>query len=147
MKTKMILMLLLVQSVAMGAVAAEKSPLGLGFGLGFFDGEPGMMIRTDFVLDPKGLHEIALLAGGFNEDKFTFRIDADYHLVLNPRWKVRVYPLAGAELAIRSKHNRAGYNLGGGLNFDLVEPFRPFVEAKYTFGDWEGFGLVFGVHF
>ncbi|VGO17879.1 hypothetical protein PDESU_06481 [Pontiella desulfatans] len=145
-------LMLVIGLLAIGSFADTKTnstaaaePMDIRFGLGYFDGDPGMQIGKDFQLGQRS--EVAVLAGGYNQDRFTFRFDADYHFILTPDSPLRIYPLAGVDFAIRSKENRIGGNLGAGLSFNLAQPFSAFVEAKYVFGDWEGFGLVIGVHF
>jgi hypothetical protein len=98
-------------------------------------------------LDQKGVSEISLQGSVYFHNRTTFRFDADYHHILTPGETLRVYPLAGLQFAINSHNNRFGLNLGGGMNFSINENFDGFVELKYVFGDWEGFGVACGIRF
>jgi hypothetical protein len=126
--------------------AVEKA-LGVGAGLAIFEGDLGLQIRKDFNLGKTKRSEISLQGSFYNHDKFTVRLDADYHFVLTPNWPFRFYPLAGIDFSIRSKENRVGANVGFGVNIALRETVSAFVEAKYLAGDWDGYGFVIGINF
>jgi hypothetical protein len=129
------------------AVSASAEIEGWGVGVGVFDGDFGFQGRKDFGLDPKGVSEISLQGSVYFHNRTTFRFDADYHHVLTPGESLLVYPLGGLQFAVNSRNNRFGLNLGGGMNFDINERLEGFVELKYTFGDWDGFGIAAGVRF
>jgi len=132
-------------------VKTEESPnLGLngfGFGLGVFDGDFGIQGRKDFLLGPKKISELSFQGSLFFKDKTTFHLDADYHHVFTPNSSFRIYPLGGINLALRKKENRFGLNLGVGMNIKITDRNALFIEAKYIFGDWDGYGLIVGVEF
>ena len=112
-----------------------------------FEGDWGVTGRKDFVLGEQQRSEIILQGGLYNQNKWTFRFDADYHFVFFPEGPFRFYPLAGFDFAVQNKNNRSGINLGGGMTIPLREQISAFIEAKYTFGDWDGFALTAGVYF
>ena len=120
---------------------------GWGLGVGVFDEDVGVQGRKDFTLGEAEVSQISLQGSVFFHNRTTFRFDADYHHILNPESSFKLYPLAGAEFSINKKANRWGANLGGGLNIKLTEHNDLFIELKYVFGDWDGFGLMAGIHF
>ena len=130
---------------------SESSPnlglQGFGFGMGTFDGDFGIQVRKDFMLGPKKISVLALQGGLFFRDETTFNVDVDYHHIFTPNSAFRFYPLAGIDLAIEKEENRFGINLGVGANIKVTEQTALFVEAKYVFSDWEGFGFIIGVNF
>jgi len=133
------------------AVKTEESPSlglnGFGFGLGVFDGNFGIQARKDFMLGPKKISALSLQGSLFFNDETTFNVDVDYHHIFTPNSAFRIYPLAGIDLAIQKKENRFGINLGAGANIKVTDQNALFIEAKYVFGDWEGFGFIVGVDF
>ena len=129
------------------ALNASAGIEGWGLGAGVFDGDFGIQGRKDFALGEKKVSEVSLQGSVFNHDKLTFRFDADYHHILNPDSPVRLYPLAGMEFSINKRSNRWGANLGAGMNIKLTEHNDAFLEFKYVFGDWSGFGFMAGIHF
>lgn len=139
-------LLILIMTITI-AVSAEPERLGFGAGLGVFDGDFGVVGRKDFVLGEQKRSEIILQGGLYNQNRWTFRFDADYHFVFLPEGPVRFYPLAGYNLALQNKNNRSGVNLGGGMAISLRKQISAFIEAKYTFGDWDGYALTAGVYF
>lgn len=127
--------------------SAETERIGFGAGIGMFEGDWGAVGRKDFVMGAPQRHEIILQGGLYNQNRWTVRLDADYHFVFLPDGLFRFYPLAGVDLAIQNKNNRTGINLGGGMTLSLREQISAFLEAKYTFGDWDGFALTAGIYF
>lgn len=127
-----------------GAAAGVE---GWGFGAGAFDDDFGIQGRKEFTFTEAEASKAALQGSVFFHNRTTFRFDADYHHILNPGSPLRIYPLAGAEFSIQRKANRWGANLGGGLNLKLTEHNELFIEVKYVFGDWDGFGLMAGIFF
>jgi len=128
-------------------ISASAKTSGWGIGAGFFEGDFGLQGRKDFALSQKGVSEISLQGSVYFHYRTTFRFDADYHHILTPGESLRVYPLGGLQFAVNSRNNRFGLNLGAGMNFDISEQLEGFVELKYTFGDWDGFGIAAGVRF
>ena len=122
-------------------------PRGWGLGLGVFDNDVGVQARKDFRFGERQQFETVIQGGVYNQNKWTGRFDADFHYVFRADSAFRLYPLIGVDWAIQEKNNRAGANLGGGCTFDLNAETRLFVEAKYVAGDWDGYGLTFGIYF
>ena len=133
----------LVVSLA-GPVAAETK--GWGLGAGAFSGDFGVQARKDFWLGGD-ISQITGQGSVYFEDKTSFRIDADYHFILNPENPGRFYPLAGLDFAFNSDSAKFGANAGGGFKFMFTEKLAGFAEAKYTFGSWDGFAFVGGIYF
>jgi hypothetical protein len=133
--------------IASFSSANEKERFGLGIGGGVYDGDYGIQARKDFVFGEEKRSEIVLQGSFYNHNRFTFRFDADYHLVFLPEGPFRLYPLAGLDFAINSNDNKFGLNLGGGMTFPLIDQYAAFIEAKYTAGTWDGFALTAGVYF
>ncbi len=128
-----------------GGVFSE--PRGWGLGVGVFDDDFGAQVRKDFMFGKAQQYAIDLQGGLFKQDKWTTRLDADFHYNFRPDSAFSLYPLAGVNLAIQNKHNRTGFNLGGGATIDLNSATRLFLEAKYVIGDWDGFALTTGIYF
>jgi hypothetical protein len=122
-------------------------PGGWGVGIGVFDSDFGIQARKDFTFGPELQYAIDLQAGLYNQNKLTTRLDADFHYIFRRDSSIRLYPLAGVNLAIQSKYNRAGFNIGGGTIFDLNPETAMFIEAKYVAGDWDGYALTIGLFF
>jgi hypothetical protein len=122
-------------------------PRGWGLGLGTFEGDFGIHARKDFKMGAEQQYGMALQGGVYNQNKWTTRLDADFHYIFMPRSVFRFYPLAGIDLAIQSKNNRTGFNLGLGSTVQLNDQTRFFLEAKQIFGEWDGFALTLGVYF
>lgn len=81
------------------------------------------------------------------QNKTRFRLDTDYHFIVNPESKSRFYPLAGIQLAFNSDAVKFGLNAGGGFNFMLTDSKAAFAEAKFVFGSWDGFAIMGGIYF
>lgn len=122
-------------------------PKGWGVGIGTFDGDIGMQGRKTFLFGEVQNIGLALQAGVYNQNKWTGRFDADVHYYFMPDKAVRLYPLAGLDFALQSSYNRFGANVGGGAILDLNDMTQLYIEAKYVAGDWDGFGLTFGIYF
>jgi hypothetical protein len=126
--------------------AASAGPRGLGLGAGVFDGDFGVQVRKDFWLGGD-ISQISGQGSVYFQGKTTFRIDADYHFILNPKNAGRFYPLAGLDFAFNSITAKLGVNAGAGLNFKLTKKTAAFGEAKYIFGSWDGFAFTGGIYF
>ncbi|MDF7808766.1 hypothetical protein P4E94_15060 [Pontiellaceae bacterium B12219] len=128
-------------------ISAFAEPSGWGVGLGVFDSDFGIQGRKDFKFGKELQYAVDLQAGLYNQQKVTTRLNADFHYIFRRDTAFRLYPLAGVNLAIQSKYNRAGFNIGGGTTFDLNSETAIFIEAKYVAGDWDGYALTVGVYF
>jgi hypothetical protein len=131
-------------SVAAANVSAQTK--GWGAGVGAHDGDFGFQVRKDFWLGGD-ISQITGQASLFFHNKTTFKLDADYHFIINPGSPSRFYPLAGVQFAFNSDHAELGLNLGGGANFMLTEKTAAFGEAKFVIGDWDGFAFMVGIYF
>lgn len=130
-----------------GTLTVSAEPRGWGVGLGTFEGDWGAQARKDFLIGEQQRHGVVLQGGLYNQTRWTARLDADYHFIFRPESAFRLYPLAGIDLAVQSKNNRAGINLGGGLTLDLNESTRLFLEVKHVFSDWDGLAVTAGIYF
>ncbi len=144
MKKSIIITIALLFGVTM---ATHADPRGWGVGLGTFDGDFGVQARKDFTFGSELQYEAVLQGGIYNQNKWTGRLDADFHYIINPASGFKFYPLVGFDWAIQSKNNRAGANLGVGGMLDLNAETRLFLEAKYVAGDWDGFAFTAGIYF
>ena len=135
-------------AIVMIALASPASAQvrGWGLGVGVFDGDFGIQGRKDFWLGGD-ISQITAQGSVYFHNRTTFRIDTDYHFIVNPGNPGRFYPLVGLDLAFNSKAVRLGANGGGGVNFMLTESVAAFAEIKYTFGDWDGFAITGGIYF
>jgi hypothetical protein len=138
-------LLLLTLNLAMVANAPAKTR-GLGLGVGAFDGEFGVQLRKDVWLGGD-ISQISGQASIIFASKTAFRLDADYHFILNPGKPGRFYPLVGVDFTFNSDHAKFGINAGGRINFKLTEKTAAFGEGKYVFGDWDGWTFVGGIRF
>ena len=134
---------ILICSLATTATAEIK---GWGFGAGAFDGDFGVQARKDFHLGGD-VSQITGQGSVFFPDRTTFRIDLDYHFVINPENPGRFYPLVGLDFAFNSDSAKFGANAGGGFKFMFTDKLAGFVEAKYVFSSWDGFAFAGGVYF
>jgi hypothetical protein len=137
----LLLTILMIASVS--TVSAETR--GWGLGAGVFDGDFGVQLRKDFWLGGD-ISQVAGQASVYFASKTTFRLDVDYHFIINPG-PSRFYPLAGIDFAFTSDRAKFGLNGGVGLNFRLTEKTAAFAEAKYIFGDWDGWAFIGGIRF
>ena len=137
------LMILMVLVVAMVGSAEAKD---WGLAAGVMDGDFGVQARKDFWLGGD-VSQITGQGSVFFQNKTTFRVDADYHFIVNPESNSRFYPLAGIQLAFNSDAVKFGVNAGGGFNFMLTQSKAAFVEAKFVFGKWDGFAIMGGIYF
>jgi hypothetical protein len=137
--------ILLVLCVLLTATTASAQTRGWGLGASIFDGDFGVQVRKDFWLGGD-ISQITGQGSVFFPSKTTFRIDVDYHFILNPEGPGRFYPLAGIDFAFNSDHAKFGLNLGGGANFMLTEKTAAFGEAKFVIGDWDGFVFTLGIY-
>lgn len=128
------------------AAAASAEAQDWGIGAGALDGDFAVQLRKDVPLGGD-ISRITGQIGMYFHGKTTFRVDADYHFILNPESQGRFYPLAGLELAFNSDSVKFGVNAGGGLNFMLTEDRAAFAEMKYVFGDWDGLAILGGIYF
>jgi hypothetical protein len=128
------------------AMAASAEAKDWGLGAGALDGDFGFQLRKDFWLGGD-ISQITGQTSVYFHGRTTFRFDADYHFILNPGDPGRFYPLAGLDFAVNSDAAKFGINAGGGFNFKLTERNAAFVEAKFIFGGWDGFGIVGGIFF
>jgi hypothetical protein len=129
------------------AISTFAEPKGWGVGVGVFDSDFGVQARKAFSFGQELQYAIDLQGGLYNQNKWTTRLDADFHYIFRPDSPFRLYPLAGVNLAIQSKNNRAGFNIGGGTTFDVNPDTSLFIEAKYVAGDWDGYALTVGLYF
>jgi len=127
------------------ASTAAAGPRGWGLGAGVFDGDFGVQVRKDFRLGGD-ISQISGQAAAYFPSKTTFRLDADYHFLLN-KGASRFYPLVGLDFAFNSDHAKLGVNGGVGLNFKLTDKLAAFAEGKYIFGSWDGWAFTGGVYF
>ena len=144
MKTKLLLASALFTLSAIGTQAESR---GWGMGVGTFDGDFGIHARKDFRMGAEQQFGIALQGGFYNQQKWTTRLDGDFHYVFRPESAFSFYPLIGLDLAIQSKNNRTGFNAGIGSTIQLNSQTRLFLEAKHVFGDWDGFAVTAGIYF
>jgi hypothetical protein len=119
---------------------------GWGVGVGLLDGDFGIQGRKDIWLGGD-ISQITPQASVYFHDKTTFRVDVDYHLIINPEKPSRFYPLGGIQIAFNSDAVKFGLNLGGGVNFMLTEKLEAFAELKYVISDWDGFAITAGIYF
>jgi hypothetical protein len=143
---KTIRALSLVIAVLALTASASAETRGWGVGVGVHDSDFGFQLRKDFWLGGD-VSQITGQASVFLHGKTTFKLDTDYHFIINPGNPSRFYPLAGLQLAFNSDKVKLGINLGGGLSFRLTPKTAAFAEAKFVFGDWDGFGLMGGIYF
>jgi hypothetical protein len=128
------------------ATTASAEVKGIGVAGGVFDGDFGAQLRKDFWLGGD-ISQVTAQASVFFHNKTTFRLDADYHFMLNPDNPGRFYPLAGVDLAFNSDSLKLGANAGGGVNFRITESLQAFAEVKYVFSSWDGLSIMGGVYF
>jgi hypothetical protein len=117
-----------------------------GIGAGAQDGDVGFQVREDFWLGGD-ISRLTCQAPVYSHSKTTFAIDADDHFIINPDKPSRFYPLVGFEFAFNSDHSEVGINGGGGMNSMLTRKTAAFVEAKYVFGEWDGWAVTVGFSF
>lgn len=128
------------------ATAASAETNGWGIGAGALDGDFGVQLRKDFWLGGD-ISQITGQGSVYFPDKTTFRIDTDYHFILNPENNGRFYPLVGVGLAFNSNATKFGVNAGGGVNFMLTDSMAAFGEAKFVIGGFDGFAITGGFYF
>ena len=142
--TKLLLLTATLLTLATPALAELN---GWGAGLQIFDGEFGLQGRKDFWLGG----DISQITGQANiifASDVVFALDVDYHFVIrSDSGTSRFYPLAGIDFKFNGDGSDFGFNLGGGANFMMTETLAAFVELKYVFSDWDGFGVGLGVYF
>lgn len=144
MKTTRVLSLVI--AILILAASASAKVRGWGFGAGIHDGDFGFQFRKDFRLGGD-VSQITGQASCFFHHETTFKVDVDYHFVINKVKPSRFYPLVGLQLAFNSDDVKLGVNLGGGVNFRLTPKTEAFAEAKFVIGDWDGFCLMGGFYF
>jgi len=144
MKTNGIAVVVIIMLTLTATASAEVK--GWGLGAGVMDGDFGVQLRKDFWLGGD-ISAITGQAGAYFHNTTTFRIDADYHFILNPGKTSRFYPLAGLQFAFNSDAVKLGINAGGGVNFMLTDKLAAFGEVKYVIGDWDGWALTAGIYF
>lgn len=137
-------LILVIITFSLVATAAAE-PKGWGLGAGAHDGDFGLQLRKDFWLGGD-VSQITGQGSVYWHHRTTFKIDADYHFILNPESPSRFYPLAGLQFAFNSDSAKLGANLGGGAKFKLTEKTAAFAEIKWVLGDWDGFGFVVGFY-
>ena len=143
MKVCMILVALVALFVA-GNASAQGS--GFGLGVGAHDGDIGFQLRKDFWLGGD-ISAITGQASVYLHNSTTFKVDADYHFILNPENPSRFYPLAGVQFGFNSDNAKLGLNLGGGAIFNLTEKTAAFFEAKFVIAGFDGFTFAGGIYF
>jgi opacity protein-like surface antigen len=144
MKTVRLLLLTIILLVMSTTASAEIK--GWGLGAGVLDGDFGIQGRKDFWLGGD-ISQITGQASVYFHNKTTFRLDADYHFIINPGKPSRFYPLGGLQFAFNSDSAKLGLNVGGGVNFMLTEKLAAFAELKYVIGDWDGWAITGGIYF
>jgi len=127
------------------ATAASAETNGWGLGVGAFDGDFSFQARKTFVLGGD-ISQITAQAGLYFPGKTSFRLNGDYHFMIGSG-SSRFYPLAGINFTFNSDSAKFGINGGGGVNFKLTEKMAGFFEAKYVFGDWDGWSFLGGIYF
>jgi len=140
---KLITLALMLVTLATPASAETK---GWGLGAGAHDGDFGVQVRKDFWLGGD-LSQITGQASVYFPKKTTFKVDADYHFIINPESPSRFYPLVGLQFGFNSDHAEFGLNLGGGVNFMMTDTMAAFGEVKYVISDWDGVTFAAGVYF
>ncbi len=143
---KIFRVLLLMTVLLTLATSASAKLKGIGLGAGAHDGDFGFQVRKDFWLGGD-ISRITGQASLFFHGTTTFKLDADYHFIINPDSPGRFYPLAGLQLAFNSDDVQFGLNGGGGMNFMFTETTAAFAELKYVFGDWDGLAIIGGIYF
>jgi len=128
------------------ATTASAQTRGWGVGAGALDGDFGFQLRKDFWLGGE-ISQITGQASVYFQHRTTYRLDADYHFILNPGAPGRFYPLAGLDLAFNSDAVKVGINAGGGVNFMLTERTAAFAEAKFVIAGFDGFAIYGGIYF
>ncbi len=128
------------------AAGASAEVQGWGLGAGLVDGDFGVQARKDIWLGGD-ISQFTAQGGVFFASTTIFRLDADYHFIINSKQPSRFYPLGGLNFSFTSDHAKFGLNLGGGVNFRLTEKTQAFAELKYIISDWDGFGVVVGIYF
>jgi opacity protein-like surface antigen len=137
---------LLVTALIILASPIMAQAANAGLGVMWHDGEIGAQIRKDFQLGG----DISQLTGQFGLifDNTIWALDLDYHWVISTdSGTSRFYPLAGLDFKFTSDHAKFGFNLGGGINFNLTQNLAVFAEMKYVFSDWDGLGIAAGFYF
>jgi len=141
--TRLLILTIIMLSLSLTASAETK---GWGLGAGAHDGDFGVQLRKDFWLGGD-ISQITGQAGIYFPKKTTFRLDADYHFMINPESPSRFYPLVGLQFAFHSDSAKFGLNLGGGANFMLTQSMAAFAELKYVVSDWDGLAFAAGLYF
>jgi opacity protein-like surface antigen len=144
MKTVSTLLLAIFVFTVSATASAETK--GWGAGIGILDGDFGIQGRKDFWLGGD-ISQITAQASVHFHNRTTFRLDADYHFIINPSDPSRFYPLVGLQLGFNSDAVKFGVNAGGGVNFMLTEKLAAFAEVKYIIGDWNAWALTAGLYF
>lgn len=127
------------------ASTASAEVKGWGLGAGVFHGDFGVQLRKDFWLGGD-ISQITGQGSVYFPGKTTFRVDIDYHFVINPKDPGRFYPLAGVDFAFNSDAFKVGINGGVGVNFMITQSLAAFGEAKYVFGKWDGWAFTAGIY-
>jgi len=143
MKSCRVYTLVIILLVLATTASAESGKWGIGAGA--VDGDFTAQLRKDFWLGGD-ISQITGQIGATFRSKTTFRIDADYHFIINSG-KSRFYPLVGIDFAFNSDSAKFGINGGGGLKFRLTEKLNAFAEVKYVFGGWDGWAFMGGIYF
>jgi len=138
-------MVVLVILIILLAATVSAEVKGWGLGAGVFRGDFGVQARKDFWLGGD-VSQITGQASVYFHSNTTFRIDADYHFIINPGTPSRLYPLAGLDFAFNSDAFRVGINGGVGVNFMITQSLAAFGEAKYVFGKWDGWAFTAGIY-
>lgn len=141
--TRFLILTIIMLSLALTASAEVK---GWGIGAGVHDGDFGIQGRKDFWLGGD-ISQITGQASVYFHNTTTFRLDADYHFMINPESPSRFYPLVGLQFGFNSDSAEFGLNLGGGANFMLTEKMAAFAEVKYVVSDWDGLAITAGIYF
>ena len=132
--------------LVLGAASADAQLKGWGLGAGVMDGDFAVQARKDFWLGGD-VSQITGQAGVYFHGKTTFRVDTDYHFIVNPESNSRFYPLAGLDLGINSDKVKLGINLGGGMKLMVTDKLAGFLEAKFVAAGYDGFAVLGGVYF
>lgn len=148
MKKLLLTSLILAIAVSVFVAPVQAGTSGLGGAAQVHDGKWGFQLRKDVALGGDISQVTGQLGMLFPKGKAWFTFDLDYHwMISNDSGTSRFYPLAGVGFKTEFDNFEFAINGGGGVNFMLTETKAAFVEAKYVFTGWDGFGVTFGLYF
>ena len=148
MKKLILTSLVIAMAISIFSIPAQAQTKGRGIGVQVHDGKWGFELRKDFALGGDISEITGQLGMVFPKSKAWVTFDLDYHWVItSDSGTSRFYPLAGIGFKTEFDNFKFGINGGGGFNFMLTEKSAAFVEAKYVFTGWDGFGVAAGIYF